>query len=59
MLGKLLLVSLWKLELLMINMTNEWLKTMDHVKNIDVIYSFSHWRCLLQKQKQYNNNPSR
>ena len=28
-------------------------------ENIDVIYSFSHWRCLLQKQKQNNNNPSR
>ena len=50
MLGKLLLVNLRELELLMINMTNEWLKTMDHVRNIDVIYSFSHWRCLLQKQ---------
>ena len=59
MLGKLLLVNLKELELLMINMTNEWLKTMNHVKNIDVIYSFSHWRCLLQKQKQNNNNPSR
>ena len=38
-----------ELELVMINMTNEWLKTMNHVGNIDVIYSLFHWRCLLQQ----------
>ena len=31
MLGKLLLVNQRELELVMINMTNEWLKTMNHV----------------------------
>ena len=49
MLRKLLLVNLRELELVMVNMTNEWLKTMNHVGNIDVIYSFSHRRCLLQQ----------
>ena len=49
MLGKLLLVNQRELELVMINMTNEWLKTMNHVGNIDVMYSLSHWRCLLQQ----------
>ena len=49
MLGKLLLVNQKELELVMINMTNEWLKTMNHVGNIDVMYSLSHWRCLLQQ----------
>ena len=49
MLGKLLLVNQRELELVMINMTNEWLKVMNHVGNIDVMYSLSHWRCLLQQ----------
>ena len=49
MLGKLLLVNQKELELVMINMTNEWLKTMNHVGNIDVMYSLSHWRCLPQQ----------
>ena len=49
MLGTLLLVNEKELELVMINMTNEWLKTMNHVGNIDVMYSLSHWRCLLQQ----------
>ena len=49
MLGKLLLVNQKELELVMINMTNEWLKTMNHVGNIDVMYSLFHWRCLLQQ----------
>ena len=49
MLGKLLLVNQRELELVMINMTNEWLKVMDHVETIDVMYSLSHWRCLLQQ----------
>ena len=31
MLGKLLLVNQRELELVMINMTNEWLKSMNHV----------------------------
>ena len=42
MLGKLLLVNLRKLELLMINMTNEWLKVMNHVETIDVMHALSH-----------------
>ena len=49
MLGKLLLVNQRELELVMINMTIEWLKTMNHVGNIDVMHSLSHWRCLLQQ----------
>ena len=49
MLGKLLLVNQRELELVMINMTNEWLKAMNHVEPIDVMYSLSHWRCLLQQ----------
>ena len=49
MLGKLLLVNQRELELVMINMTNEWLKTMNHVANIHVMYSLFHWRCLLQQ----------
>ena len=49
MLGKLLLVNQKELELVMINMTNEWLKTMNHVANIDVVYSLLHWRCPLQQ----------
>ena len=47
MLRKLLLVNQRDLELVAINMTNEWLKTMNHVANIDVVYSLFHWRCLL------------
>ena len=49
MLGKLLLVNQRELELVMINMTNEWLKTMNHVANIDVMYSLFHWSCLLHQ----------
>ena len=49
MLGKLLLVNQRELELVMINMTNEWLKVMNHVETIDVMYALSHWRCLLQQ----------
>ena len=49
MLGKLLLVNQRELELVMINMTNEWLKTMNHVANIDDVYSLFNWRCLLQQ----------
>ena len=49
MLGKLLLVNQRELELVMINMTNEWLKAMNHVETMDVMYSLSHWRCLLQQ----------
>ena len=52
MLRKLLLVNQRELELVAINMTNEWLKTMNHVANIDDVYSLFHWRCLLQQ----NNN---
>ena len=51
MLGKLLLVNQRELELVMINMTNEWLKAMNHVENIHVMYSLSHWRCLLQQTR--------
>ena len=50
MLGKLLLVNQKELELVMIIVTNEWLKTMNHVGNIDVMYSLFHWRCLLQQR---------
>ena len=49
MLRKLLLVNQRELELVMINMTNEWLKVMNHVETIDVMYALSHWRCLLQQ----------
>ena len=49
MLGKLLLVNQRELELGMINMTDQWLKAMNHVENIHVMYSLSHWRCLLQQ----------
>ena len=49
MLGKLLLVNQRELELVMINMTNEWLKVMNHVETIDVMYALSHWRCILQQ----------
>ena len=42
MLRKLLLVNLRELELVMINMTNEWLKSMNHVlqqtENITTIH---------------------
>ena len=53
MLRKLLLINLRELELVMVNMTNEWLKTMNHVGNIDVMYLLFHWRCLLP---QTDNN---
>ena len=49
MLRKLLLVNLRELELVMVTMTIEWLKAMNHVGIINVIYSFSNWRCLLQQ----------
>ena len=49
MLRKLLLVNQRDLELVAINMTNEWPKTMNHVANIDEVYSLFHWRCLLQQ----------
>ena len=49
MLRKLLLVNQRDLELVAINMTNEWLKTMNHVANIDEVYSLFHWRCLLEQ----------
>ena len=49
MLGKLLLVNQRELELVMINMTNEWLKVMNHVETIGVMYALSHWRCILQQ----------
>ena len=50
MLGKLLLVNQKELELLMIIVTDEWLKTVKYVGNIDVRYSLFHWRCLLQQR---------
>ena len=49
MLRKLLLVNKRELELVAINVTNEWLKAMNDVETIDVMYSLSHWRCLLQQ----------
>ena len=49
MLGKLLLAKHREFEDVMINMTNAWLKAMNHVETIDVMYSLSHWRCLLQQ----------
>ena len=49
MLGKLLLVGKKELELVMIIVTNEWLKTMNHVGNIVVMYALSLSRCLLQQ----------
>ena len=48
-LRKLLLVKQREFELFTIDMTNEWLKAMNHVANIDVMYSLFHWRCLLQQ----------
>ena len=46
MLRKLLLVNLRELELVMVNMTNEWLKSMNHVlqqtDNITTIYRIDH-----------------
>ena len=51
MVEKLLLVNPRELELVMIKLPNEWLKTMKHVGNIDVMYSFFHWRCLLQQTR--------
>ena len=50
LLGKLLLVNQKELELLMIIVTDEWLKTVKYVGNIDVMYSLFHWRCLLQQR---------
>ena len=49
MLDKLLLVNQKELELVMIIVTDEWLKTVKYVGNIDVMYSLFHWRCLLQQ----------
>ena len=49
MLGKLLLVNQKELEHVMIIVTDEWLKTVKYVGNIDVMYSLFHWRCLLQQ----------
>ena len=49
MLGKLLLDNQKELELVMIFVTDEWLKTVKYVGNIDVMYSLFHWRCLLQQ----------
>ena len=49
MLDKLLLVNQRELELAMINMTTKWLKTMNHVGNIVVMYALSLSRCLLQQ----------
>ena len=49
MLGKLLLVNQKELELVMIIVTDEWLKTVKYVGNIDVMYSLFHWRCLLEQ----------
>ena len=51
MLGKLLLVKQKELELVMIIVTDEWLKTVKYVGNIDVMYSLFHWRCLLQQTR--------
>ena len=50
MLGKLLLVNQKELELVMIIVTDEWLKTVQYVGNVDVMYSLFHWRCLLQQR---------
>ena len=49
MLGKLLLLNQRELELVKIDMTNDWLKVMKHVETIDVMYALAHWRCLLQQ----------
>ena len=46
---KLLLVNQRELELVMVNMTTKWPKTMNHVGNIVVMYSLTHSRCLLQQ----------
>ena len=53
MLGKLLLDNQKELELVMIMVTDEWLKTVKYVGNIDVMYLLFHWRCLLP---QTDNN---
>ena len=50
MLGKLLLVNQKELEHVMIIVTDEWLKTVQYVGNIDVMYSLFHWHCLLQQR---------
>ena len=50
MLGKLLLVNQKELEPVMIIVTDEWLKTVQYVGNVDVVYSLFHWRCLLQQR---------
>ena len=47
MLSKLLLINQRELQHGIINMTKEWLKTMNHVGNIDVMYLLFHWRWLL------------
>ena len=60
MLGKLLLVNQRELEFVMINMTNEWLKVMNHMETIDVMYSFTLILALsTTTNEQYNNNLSR
>ena len=50
MLGKLLLDNQKEPELVVIMVTDEWLKTVKYVGNIDVMYSLFHWRCLLQQR---------
>ena len=42
MLGRLLLVNQREFELVMVNMTNEWLNVMNHVETIDVMHALSH-----------------
>ena len=56
MLGKLLLVNQEDLELVMIIVTDEWLKTVKYVGNIDVMYSLFHWRCLLRQTRNITTN---
>ena len=56
MLGKLLLVNQKELEHVMIIVTDEWLKTVQYVGNIDVMYSLFHWRCLLHQTRNITTN---
>ena len=56
MLGKLLLVNQKELEFVMINVTKERLKTMNHVGNIDDMYSLFHGRCLLHQTRDITKN---
>ena len=59
MLGKLLLVNQRELELVMINMTNEWLKTMNYVgKQRCDIFALP-LALSTTTDGQYNNNLSR